>query len=178
MIEVVDPSRHYTIKLEENEVELTFPTIKILGRSVDLVDFEVHDEKGDYMGGHIYARQIQDALIPLPNVKWWEFYRVQGSPPRLVFLIIPESEVSDEADMKSKITGRLINLEGFLTVAFSLNLVEIVVTKPAAYKYIDAEIDKRVKEGRALGQLKPKHINYVESEEALRQLTDAKISAR
>lgn len=178
LIEVVDPSRHYKIRLEEHEVELTFPTIKVLGRSVDLIDFEVQDEKGDYMGGHIYARQIQDALMPVSNVKWWEFYRVKGSPPRLVFLIIPEREISDESEMRSKITERLINLESFLTVAFSLNLVDIVVTRPAAYKCIEAEIDRRVKEGRSLGQLKPKHINYVETEGELKQLIAEKISAK
>ncbi len=178
LIEVVDPARQYKIKLEENEVEFTLPTIKILGRSVDLVDFEVPDEKGDYMGGRIYARQVHDALATVPNVRWWEFYRVKGSPPRIVFLIIPETDVADESEYRSKITTKLMNLEAFLNVAFSLDLAEIKVTKPAAYRHIEAEIDKRVKEGRALGQLKPRHINYVDSEEELQKAIADKLSAR
>jgi hypothetical protein len=178
LIEVIDPARHYKMRLENNEVEFVLPTIKILGRSVDLVDFEVPDEKGDYMGGRIYARQVQDALTSVPNVRWWEFYRVKGSPPRIVFLIIPETDVKNDAEFRSKITSKLMNLEAFLNVAFSLDLARVIVTKPAAYGCIEAEIDRRVKEGRALGQLKPRHITYVESEEELQRLISNKLGAR
>ena len=140
------------------------PPIKVLGRSVDLMDFEVPDEKGDFIGGRIYTRQINVSFSNISNIRWWEMYRLHGSPGKLIFFIIPENDFENEAAFRGKIYHGLNKADFFMSVAFTVKLVDVIITKPPAYKAVQKEIDKRVKEGRSLGQLKPKRIYSVDEE--------------
>jgi hypothetical protein len=192
LIEVMDPAFTFEVRLERGKMEITLPAIKALGRAADSVDFGGADESGNFLGFKVYSRQINDALLVIKNVRWWELYHVNGSPGRFVFLVIPEGKVEDEAafraevsqalvhmfeDFTSAATGRAFLVGGAKAMMDQQTYVDLMVTKPAAYDLIDAEIKRRIKEGRTMGQVKPKRIFKVESDEGLAALTKAKMEA-
>lgn len=112
-------------------------------------------------------------------MKWWELYYVKGAPGRLVFLVVPENEVSDEASFKKLLTGRLLaecdELTQALSTALALKTLDVIVTGPEAYICVQNEIDRRIKQGKALGQLKPRHIYEVANDDELEELIANKI---
>jgi hypothetical protein len=57
------------------------------------------------------------------------------------------------------------------------NYLDLMITRPSAYELIDAEIKRRIKEGRTMGQLKPKRVYVLENGEALTALTREKMEA-
>ncbi len=179
LIEVVDPGKEFSIEVDGVHFSFKLPSIKVLGRSVDAVDFEVPDEMGIFLVGKVYSRHINDALFKAGNVKWWELYHVKGAPGRLVFLVIPEKEVADEAAFKKLLLGRLLKecdeLTKALSTAMALRTLDVIITGPGAYVSIQAEIDRRIKQGRALGQLKPRHIYSVNDAGELEGLIASKI---
>lgn len=167
-VEVVDPACSTEVELEDGVHSITSPSIKVMGRSVDTLDFDAQDESGNYLGCKIYSRHIQEALQRSDNVRWWELYDVGGRPSRLVFLIIPERPVEDEGAFRRLVERKLLNecndLLGTLKMGRDLDRLQILVAKPSAYVHVQAEIDERAKAGRSLGQLKPKHIYRYEDE--------------
>jgi phenylacetate-coenzyme A ligase PaaK-like adenylate-forming protein len=179
LIEVLDAGKEFSIDVEGEKFDFKLPSIKILGRSVDAVDFEVPDEMGIFLVGKIYSRHINDALFKAGNVKWWELYHVKGAPGRLVFLVIPEKDVTDKVSFRKLLMGRLLaecdELTRALSTAMALKTLDIIITKPEAYVHIQNEIDRRIKQGRALGQLKPRHIFMVEGDGELQELIASKI---
>jgi phenylacetate-coenzyme A ligase PaaK-like adenylate-forming protein len=192
LIEVMDPAYSFEVQLERGKLKITLPAIKALGRAADSVDFSGADESGNFLGFKVYARQINDALMGIKNVRWWELYHVKGSPGKFVFLIVPENTVPDENAFRDEIRRSLIHMfDEFTTAAQGRaflvggtkaiedekTYVDVLITRPAAYNIIDAEIKKRVKEGRAVGQLKPKRVFTVENEEALVARTKDKMEA-
>ncbi len=199
MIEVMDPAYTFRAKLETAGVEVTLPAIMSLGRASDSVDFDSVDQSGNFFGFKVYSRQINDALFSIKNIRWWELYHVKGSPGRFAFLIIPEERVPDEAAFRAEIseslaktfveydavdTGRQFILDPAGGGANSRSgaspqrqLIEVMITRPEAYDVIDREIKRRLQEGRAMGQQKPKRIIKVESEEELKRLTAEKLRA-
>ena len=64
-----------------------------------------------------------------------------------------------------------------LQIGHQLGRVEVLSTRPEAYRLIQEEIDRRVKEGRSLGQLKPKRIHHVESEAEFQRAVGRKLEA-
>jgi phenylacetate-coenzyme A ligase PaaK-like adenylate-forming protein len=180
LVEVLDAGREFNIEVEGERFGFKLPSIKILGRSVDSVDFEVPDEMGIFLVGKVYSRHVNDALFKAGNVKWWELYHVKGAPGRLVFLVIPEKGVADVASFKKLLMRRLLaecdELARALSTAAALRTLDFVVTRPEAYIQVQNEIDRRIKQGRALGQLKPRHIYMVESEADLNVLIASKIN--
>ncbi|MDD1776501.1 MAG: hypothetical protein LUP94_04000 [Candidatus Methanomethylicus sp.] len=195
MIEVMNPAHKFTVKMETTTIEVTLPAIMSLGRASDSVDFDSIDQSGNFFGFKVYSRQINDALFSLKNIRWWELYHVKGSPGRFAFLIIPEGKVADEAAFRTEITaslmktfdeydavdtGRQFILNGSRGGNGSIDqrqLIEVMITRPEAYAIIDREIKRRLQEGRAMGQQKPKRIIKVESEEELKRLTAEKLKA-
>ncbi|KAF5066710.1 hypothetical protein DSECCO2_260950 [anaerobic digester metagenome] len=167
-IEVVDPRCSTEVMLEDGVRQLVSPSIKVMGRSVDTLDFDAQDESGNYLGCKIYSRHIQEALQRSDNVRWWELYDVGGRPSRLVFLIIPERPVENEENFRRLVERKLLNecndLLGTLKMGRDLDRLQVLVAKPSAYVHVQAEIDERAKAGRSLGQLKPKHIYRYEDE--------------
>lgn len=167
-VEVVDPLCSTEVVLEDGVRQVISPSIKVMGRSVDTLDFDAQDESGNYLGCKIYSRHIQEALQRSDNVRWWELYDVGGRPSRLVFLIIPERPVEDEGAFRRLVERKLLNecndLLGTLKMGRDLDRLQIIVAKPSAYVHVQAEIDQRAKAGRSLGQLKPKHIYRYEDE--------------
>jgi len=192
LIEVMDPAFTFEVELERGKMEITLPAIKALGRAADSVDFGGSDESGNFLGFKVYSRQINDALMAVKNVRWWELYHVRGSPGRFVFLIIPETKVQDEAAFRAELTGALVHMfEDFTSAATGRaflvggarglldqqSYVDLMVTRPAAYDLIDAEVKRRIREGRTMGQVKPKRIYKVENNAELAVLTKAKMEA-
>ncbi len=167
-IEVIDPACSTEITMEDGVHHVVSPSIRVMGRSVDTLDFEAQDESGNYLGCKIYSRHIQEALQRSDNVWWWELYDVGGRPSRLVFLIIPENPVEDEEAFRRLVEKKLLNecndLLGTLKMGRDLDRLQIIVAKPSAYVHVQTEIDERAKAGRSLGQLKPKHIYRYEDE--------------
>lgn len=166
MIEVLEPL--HSVRTEGGMV--TLPLILVLGRSVDLLDFEVQDEMGCFLGNKIYSHHIHQALQRSNNVRWWELYNIKGQPGRLCFLIIPEKEVGDKDRYKKEVLDHLLrecdDPHHTLEIGYELGRLDIIVTDVKAYDVVQREIDHRTREGRSLGQLKPKRIIKVESEEA------------
>ncbi len=192
LVEVMDPAFKFKVKLEGGEMEITLPAIKALGRSADSVDFEGIDESGNFLGFKVYSRQINDALLSLKNVRWWELYQVKGSPGRFVFLIIPEAEVLDKDGFRKQIMDALVHMFDDFTAAAqgraylvggSSEMMDqskhlgLLITRPSAYNIIDAEVKKRIKEGRTMGQVKPKRIYVVDGEGSLQAMTREKMQA-
>ena len=167
-VEVVDPMCSTEVNMEDGIRHVVSPSLRVMGRSVDTLDFESQDESGNYLGCKIYSRHIQEALQRSDNVRWWELYDVGGRPSRLVFLIVPERPVEDEGAFRHLVERKLLNecndLLGTLKMGRDLDRLQIIVAKPSAYAQVQAEIDERAKAGRSLGQLKPKHIFRYEDE--------------
>ncbi len=179
-IEVIDPICSTEILLEEEVRHVVSPSIKVMGRSVDTLDFDAQDESGNYLGCKIYSRHIQEALQRSDNVRWWELYDVGGRPSRLVFLIIPERPVEDETAFRRHVERKLLNecndLLGTLKMGRDLDRLQIVIAKPSAYVHVQMEIDERAKAGRSLGQLKPKHIYRYEDEAKFQERLSERMS--
>jgi len=168
MIEVLDPRCSTEVMLEDGPSFVVSPSIRIMGRAVDTLDFEAQDESGNYLGCKIYSRHIQEALQRSDNVRWWELYDVGERPSRLVFLIIPEAPLESEDLFRKAVERKLLkecnDLLGTLKMGRDLDRLRILVAKPSAYLHVQEEIDARAKAGRSLGQLKPKHIFRYEDE--------------
>jgi len=177
IIEVIDPACEHKVKLDYGELSFTLPVVKFLGRSVDLVDFEVSDEKGDFLGGRIYSSVVNEHLLRLPNIRWWEFYKVGTVPAKLVFVIIPEKPVGDEEAFRSRIIKSLNDVDYFLSIGLTLDLVKVVITKPSAYRLVEEEIDRRVRSGRSLGQLKPRRVMSVANDDELNAAIREKVAS-
>lgn len=192
LVKVVNPAFRFSVKFESGEMEITLPAVKTLGRAADSVDFEGTDESGNFLGFKVYSRQVNDALIGLKNVRWWELYQVRGSPGRFVFLIIPEKEVPDETTFRKEIMQALVYMFDDFTAAAQgraylvggasatmdqSKYLDVMITRPSAYNIIDKEIKRRMREGRTIGQLKPKRIYVVEGDEPLLTMTREKMQA-
>lgn len=170
LIEVLDPRCATEVQLEDGPYAVVSPSIKVLGRSVDTLDFEAHDESGNYLGCKIYSRHIQEALGRSENVRWWELYDVGARPSRLVFVIIPEHPVQNVDAFRKEVLRRLLHecndLLGTLKMGQDLDRLQVLVAEPSAYAHVQVEMDERARAGRSLGQLKPKHIFRFEDETA------------
>ncbi len=177
MVEILDPA--HKVSLGEDGKTAVLPLIKVLGRSVDVLDFEVEDEMGCFLGNKIYSHNIHEALQRSLNIRWWELYNIKGEPGRLCFLIIPEKDVTDVERFKKDVLGQLLrecdDPHHTLEIGIELGRLDLLVTKAAAYTVVQREIDQRAREGRALGQLKPKRIRTVDGEEAFKEAIDEKM---
>jgi hypothetical protein len=180
MIEVLDPETVFRIDIDGGS-EAILPLIKVLGRSVETLDFEVPDEMGSFLGNKIYAHHIHEALQRPHNIRWWEMYNIRGRPGRLCFLVIPDKVVADVDRFKRETMKHLLqecdDPHHTLQVGHEMGRVDIVVTGVAAYGVVQQEIDRRTREGRSLGQLKPKRIHVVDGEEQFRQAIKEKVEA-
>jgi phenylacetate-coenzyme A ligase PaaK-like adenylate-forming protein len=179
MIEVLDPAAEVRVDVDGEAAFL--PLIRMLGRSVETLDFEVPDEMGCFLGNKIYAHHIHEALQRPHNVRWWELYNIRGEPGRLCFLVIPDKDVDDAERFKRETLNHLLrecdDPHHTLQIGHELGRVEVLTTTAKAYSIVQQEIDRRVKEGRSLGQLKPKRIYKVDSEEEFRSAVKVKLEA-
>ncbi len=137
-----------------------------------MLDYEVQDERGDLLGNKVYSRQINDALQGAQNVRWWEVFVVEGTPAWMVFVVIPQKRPDDPDAFRKLLLNRLTNEIDdplhTIKVGDELGRFELVITPPEAYAVIQSEIDRRMGEGRPIGQMKPKRIHPV-TEERLRE---------
>jgi phenylacetate-coenzyme A ligase PaaK-like adenylate-forming protein len=171
MIEVLDPSYEASIQdvVDGSSVKVTFPLIKFLGRSAEVLDYEVRDDRGNFFGNEVYSRQINDALQGAQNVRWWEVFVVEGAPPWMLFVVIPQKRPDDPQAFRKLLLNRLTNEISdplhTIKVGDELGRFELLITPPEAHAVIQAEIDRRISEGRPIGQLKPKRIHRVTEEQ-------------
>ena len=179
MVEVLDPAHETQIKLIYDEWVVTLPTVKLLGRSSDIVDFELPDHAGNFFNFKFYNNNINEALMKTGNVKWWELYDVKGSPGKLVFLVIPEKVVDDLESFKTEISKNLLSDLTYLEIMNMAKAfidggasgfeqygrkLDITITKTTAYQRVEEEIQRRVKEGYSYGRIKPKRIYLCKNE--------------
>lgn len=167
-IEVMDPARMITVSRSGVDHHITLPTIRIMSRTMDLVDFDTPDQSGTFFGFKFYSKNLDDAMARVGNVKWWEFYKLHGSPGRYMIWVIPESQVKDVESYKKTIIGSLLKAPEDQAVSFSLakelDVLDVIIAKPEAYGEIEKDIGRRVNEGRPLGRIKPRHIHKLDDE--------------
>jgi len=168
MIEVLDPAAEADFTIDGRLTRMRMPLIKVLGRSVDVLDYEVQDESGTLMGMKVFSRQINDALQGAQNVRWWEVFVVEGTPAWMLFVVIPQRKPDDLEAFRKLLLNRLTNEIDdplhTIKVGNELGRFELVITPPEAYAVIQSEIDRRMSEGRPIGQMKPKRIHPVTEE--------------
>lgn len=179
IIEVVDPWRR--VELPGNDgPELYLPLVRVLGRSVETLDFEAKDESGNFLGIKVYSRHVNEMLHRSSNIRWWEIYNIRETPARLVVVVIPESGPADlkrfKADVLRRLTEERNDIPQSFQIAHDLGGLEIMVLPAEAYSSIQAEIDRRVAEGRSMGQLKPKHIYLMQNRNEYERTIKARYS--
>jgi hypothetical protein len=180
IIQVIDPTHEVRMPVNGESIVFDLPLIRVLGRSVETMDFDAHDESGNFLGVKVYSRYVTEALHRSSKVMWWELYNIKGTPGRLAMVIIPESDPTDlrrfRNDVRRRLTAEDSDIPHPFQIASDLGRLEIIVLPSAAYADIQAEIDRRVREGRSYGQLKPKHIYVMKGEEEFEGTLRAKFS--
>ena len=176
IVEVVEPEHAIEIERWGRRHTIRLPLIRILGRSVDVVDFEAPDEWGSFFGYSFYARHVTDALTRAGGAKWWELYRLHGAPGRLLLWVIRDD--GDETAFCARLEHKLLadeeNLGVPVGIAIELGVFDPVTSGPKAYDSIQRTIEARIREGRPLGRIKPKHIYKVTDEAEYRAVLAAK----
>ena len=183
LIEVINPAETHYLKVGNQTIRITLPSIKILGRSTDAIEFSTIEEMGIFMGAKIYNRQIQEAMARVSEhgkIKWWDLYVLpptnEISFTKLKFEIIPETEIMDKEGFRDEVISKLRKecdeLDYILKSAerahsreFINKILEIKIAHPDDYKRIEKELERRIKQGRPMGQIKPKQIHILKSEE-------------
>lgn len=180
VIQVLEPAHEIRFQTKDGLVTFDLPLIRVLGRSVETLDFDAKDESGNFLGMKFYSRYVNEALHKSSNVRWWEMYNIKGSPARLAVVVIPEREPADVKRFKSEIVRRLTEERSDIPHSFQtandLGKLEVIVLPSSAYDAIQAEIDRRIREGRSYGQLKPKHIYVMSGEEEFARIMREKFS--
>ena len=177
VVEVVETAREISMEQDGKQITFSLPQIKVLGRSVESLDFETGDESGNYLGIKIYSRHVTESLHASGNIKWWEIYKIKEAPAGLAVVVIPEQEISDIPHFRSEVLKMLTkedpDIPQTFQIAYDLGRLEIIILRPGAYSAVQGEIDRRVTDGRSYGQLKPKHIyNMVNKDEFDRTLRE------
>ena len=174
LVEVLDPARTDRVAVLDARIDICLPHIRVLGRTADTLDHGSQDESGNFMGVKIYSRFVNETLYGKGGVKWWELYNVKDNPARLVMVIIPEKEPLDRArfgaEVKRRLLGEQTDVPQMFEIACDLRRFDIIVLRANAYDVIQAEIDRRVKAGRSIGQMKPKHIYKVDGMQTFREV--------
>ncbi len=177
-VEVVDPARTVTVVREGVRYDITLPLIKILSRTMDMVDFEAPDQSGAFFGFKFYSKNLSDAMQRVGNVKWWEFYKLHGSPGRYMLWVVPEKEVGDMAAFRKAIIASLLDEKEDHAVSFSLakelDVLDVIVARPDAYGEIEKTIQQRIREHQPLGRVKPRHIYNVKDETEYSRIVEEK----
>lgn len=175
LLQVEDPMRAFTPEASvrfpgEFSESIPAPAIRVIARSADAIDFETEEEMGSFMGKKIYTPQIQQALSPLPNIVWWELFKVRkgdSGPGPLIFLIYPEKIPDQVAVFREKVREALMyqtrDETETIKSADSMGLLEIRILHPGAFNEIQADIIDKIEASGSLGQLKPRHIFTVDN---------------
>jgi len=178
VVEVLDPQHTDRIVVDGTAFDVTLPHIRVLGRTTDTLDYEAHDEAGNFMGVKIYSRFVNEALFGSSGVRWWELYNVRDVPARLAMVVIPEKDPADpkrfQADVRRRLLEERTDVPQMFEIACDLRRFDVIVLRADAFRVVQAEIDRRIKKGRSLGQLKPKHIYKIDGLNAFRRLMKEK----
>lgn len=193
LIEVISPCEIKHITIGGEKIKIKLPSIRILGRSCELIDFSVPEEEARIMGvASIFSREIKEAMGSVKKfgiVKWWDLFvhknatitmqntlgnyaREINSIDKLKFEIIPNCLVINEKAFRKEIIEKirekcvdfnyiLNRLEDAFGPKVIEQIIEIEILKPDAYEKIEKEIERRLKVGKPLGQIKPKQIHVL-----------------
>jgi phenylacetate-coenzyme A ligase PaaK-like adenylate-forming protein len=177
-VEVVDPARTVTMIRDGVRYDITLPLIKILSRTMDMVDFEAPDQSGAFFGFKFYSKNLSDAMQRAGNVRWWELYKLHGSPGRYMLWVVPEKEVDDMAAFRKSVIASLLDEKEDHAVSFSLakelDVLDVIVARPDAYGEIEKTIQQRIREHQPLGRVKPRHIYNVKDETEYSRIVEEK----
>ena len=180
VIEVVDPFHRIDFRADGKDGHMFLPLIRLLGRSVETLDFETKDESGNFLGIKVYSRHVNEMLHRSSNVRWWEIYNIRETPARLVVVVIPEARPADckrfKAEVLRRLTEERADIPQSFQIAHDLGGLDIIVLPPEAYASIQVEIDRRLAEGRSMGQLKPKHIYLMQNRSEYEKVIKARYS--
>jgi hypothetical protein len=145
---------------------------------MDMVDFEAPDQSGAFFGFKFYSKNLSDAMQRVGNVKWWEFYKLHGSPGRYMLWVVPEKEVGDMPAFRKAIIAALIDEKEDHAVSFSLakelDVLDVLVARPDAYDEIEKTIQQRIRQRQPLGRVKPRHIYHVKDEKEYLMIIEEK----
>jgi len=148
IIEVLNPWQADRIDVLGTEMEIALPQIRVLGRTADTLDYDAHDEAGNFMGVKIYSRFVNEALYARGGVRWWELYNVRCTPARLVMVLIPEKEPLDRVRFVAEARRRLLeenpDVPQMFEIACDLKRFDIILLPASSFRVIQSEIDRRV----------------------------------
>ncbi len=177
-VEVIDPAHTVNVNRGSVSYDITLPSIRVLSRTMDLVDFEAPDQSGAFFGFKFYSKNLSDAMQRVGNIKWWEFYKLHGSPGRYMLWVVPEMDVKDIAAFRKAIIASLVDEKEDHAVSFSLakelDVLDIIVARPDAYGEIEKTIRQRTRERQPLGRVKPRHIHTLSDEEEFDRIVNEK----
>ncbi|MEM7825904.1 MAG: hypothetical protein QW412_03545 [Candidatus Aenigmatarchaeota archaeon] len=189
VVEVITKSKPINVYFNEEKLTFNLPIIKILGRVSEIINFNFPEEEVRVMGiGNLYSRQLKEAMESVKKfgkVKNWDLQvyknvflplldpqkkKEVGPFTQLTFRVIPESLQNPEKFKEEIITSIRKYSPDFnfilekMELAYSRNLinrlVNVEILAPEEYEKIEKEIEKRIKEGKPLGQIKPKQIQF------------------
>jgi phenylacetate-coenzyme A ligase PaaK-like adenylate-forming protein len=177
-VEVVDPARTIAVKRGGVEYSMTLPLIKVLSRTMDMVDFEAPDQSGAFFGFKFYSKNLSDAMQRAGNVRWWELYKLHGSPGRYMLWVVPEKEIANMATFRKGVIAALLDEKEDHAVSFSLakelDVLDVIVARPDAYGEIEKTIQQRIRAHQPLGRVKPRHIYNVKDEAEYSRIVEEK----
>lgn len=181
LVEVVDPRKNIILNLGCGKFQTILPEVKILGRSIEILPPEIsEDEMLIYSVARVYPSEIKVELnrIPSIKVKHYDLYIYKPNKsrvfPKWKIEVIPEERVINKEKLEQEIKRILVKKTEIhetqepLSLGYSKefveNLFEVKILEPEAYKKVELEMEKRISEGKPLGQIKPSHVHFVNEE--------------
>jgi phenylacetate-coenzyme A ligase PaaK-like adenylate-forming protein len=181
LVEVIDPSKTIRLELSYTELNVSLPEVRTLGRSVEFLPPEMDvDEMLIFGVARVYPSEIKEELHKIQGLRVRHHTLFVHTPtpsrplPKWRVEVIPEQAVSNKGELKERIRRRLIDRTelhetlGPLGLGYSREyiegLFEVEILEPEAYRRIEEEVERRLREGKPLGQIKPKHVYFVREE--------------
>ena len=177
LVEVVSSKKTLPIRLSTEVSHVTLPEVRVLGRSVEILPSDAsEDEMLIFSVARVYPSEIKAKLNSIPQLKMRHFilniYRPtpQRPFPRWELKIIPEEKIAEKEKIINIVMEKLKETELKQTLdTFSLTypmekLFQVEITEPENYEEIEKEIMEKISRKMPLGQVKPKHINFITQE--------------
>lgn len=178
IIEVVNSKKSIPIKLNNELYHVALPEVKVLGRSVEVLPPDAsEDEMLIFSVARVYVNELKARLNEIKELKMKHFdlYVYRPTPtrqhPKWKLKIIPKEKILDKEKMQNKVREKIVKetelhqtLET-LSLAYPKEYVEelfkVEITEPEEYEKVEEEINKKISEGKPLGQIKPCHVHFV-----------------
>ena len=134
------------------------PVVRLLGRTVEKLDFFDPEQWGPYHGDEVHFADIEEVLGKLDSIRWWELYTTKELPRRLVLTIIPlEGQSLDENIVMNLLLNNINEATRVFHIAQALNEFDLIILPSDAYKGVERDIEKLVDE-RGASRVKPRRL--------------------